>query len=280
MSTIESLLRDTPPRLPEAESARLEAEMLLAHVLGKGRSYLYTWPDHELDAEQAAAFEALVARREAGEPVAHILGERGFWSLDLKVSTDTLIPRPETELLVEAAQARLAECDTQPVRIADLGTGSGAIALAIASDCPSCEVVAVERSAGALAVARENAERHRLGNVELLQGSWYEPLAGRRFHLILSNPPYICADDPHLQRGDVRFEPLSALASGADGLDDIRHLVAHAPAHLESGGWLLLEHGWEQGEAVRNLLIAGGFQQVESLLDLEGRERVSLGRTP
>jgi release factor glutamine methyltransferase len=244
-------------------------------VLGKHRTYLYTWPDKTLSVAEYQQYAALVARRAEGEPVAHILGERGFWTLELRVTADTLIPRPETELLVEAALARLPESGG---RVADLGTGSGAIALAIASECPACEVVAVERSEEALAVAQENARANGLDNVTFCHGSWYGPLAGQRFALIVSNPPYICADDPHLLDGDVRFEPITALASGVDGLDDIRLLIAGAGGYLEPGGWLLLEHGYDQGEAVCALLHEAGFQSVDDLSDLQGHGRVAQGR--
>lgn len=261
-----------------SDTPRLDAELLLCHILSVTRTYLFTWPERELVPEQVSRFAVLLARREAGEPVAHILGEREFWSLSLKVNASTLIPRPETELLVEAALARVPADATW--EIADLGTGSGAIALAVASERPGCRITAVERSEAALVVARENAARHGLSNVEFLQGSWYEPLHGRRFHLILSNPPYIRADDPHLGQGDVRFEPVTALASGANGLDDIRHLIAGAADHLEPGGWLLLEHGYDQGEAVCGLLCAAGFSAVMDLADLQGHGRVALGHAP
>jgi release factor glutamine methyltransferase len=178
---------------------------------------------------------------------------------------------------VEATLARLPE---MAGRVVDLGTGSGAIALAIASECPACEVVAVERSEAALMVAEENARRNGIGNVRFLQGSWYEPLKGGEFDAIVANPPYICAEDPHLREGDVRFEPLTALASGADGLDDIRLIIAGAPAHLKPGGWLLLEHGYDQGEAVAALLQGAGFAAVEVLGDLQGHDRVALGQLP
>ena len=260
-----------------SDSARLDAELLLCSVLGKPRTYLYTWPDKELSDDECQQYDGLIVRRVAGEPVAHILGGRGFWTLDLRVTADTLIPRPETELLVEAALERLPESDG---RVVDLGTGSGAIALAIAAECPACEVVAVERSAGALAVARENAQHNGLSHVSLLHGSWYEPLAGQRFFMIVSNPPYICVDDPHLHEGDVRFEPITALASGEDGLDDIRLIIAGAGGHLEPGGWLLLEHGYDQGEAVCALLRESGFTEVDDLADLQGHGRVALGRLP
>src|SRR5690606_4258090 len=215
--------------------------------------------------------------RAAGEPVAYLTGRRGFWTLDLAVTPDTLIPRPETELLVEQALQRLGS--EAEARVADLGTGSGAIALAIAAERPLARVAAVDRSAGALAVARANALAHGLeGRVEFLAGDWFAPLQGRRFDLVVSNPPYIAEGDPHLARGDLRYEPAPALASGPDGLDAIRTIVAAAPRHLLPGGWLLLEHGFDQGAAVRGLLEARGFAEVATVPDLEGRDRVSLGR--
>lgn len=275
MTTIGASLASATSRLSHSDSARLDAELLLCAILGKSRSYLFTWPERELSADELHRFAVLVARREAGEPVAHILEERGFWTLRLRVTADTLIPRPETELLVEAALARLPPGGA---RVADLGTGSGAIALAVAADCPECEVVAVERSAAALAVAQENAQRNGVTNVRFLQGSWYGPLQGERFALILSNPPYIRADDPHLSQGDLRFEPRTALAAGEDGLDDIRVIIDGAGGHLEPGGWLLLEHGYDQAEAVCALLRARGFSRVEELFDLQGHGRVALGQ--
>lgn len=256
-----------------------EAVLLLLHVLVRPRAWLYAHGDDRLAADAAHRFEQLVARRSAGEPVAYLVGSRGFWTLDLAVTPDTLIPRPETELLVEQALARL-DAGT-PARVADLGTGSGAIALAIASERPRARVVATDRSEAALAVARGNAMANGLGDrVEFRAGDWFAPLAGKRFDLVASNPPYIAAGDPHLGQGDLRHEPPSALASGPDGLDAIRTIVAAAPEHLLAGGWLLLEHGFDQGPAVRALLQAAGFDQVATVPDLEHRDRVSLGRRP
>lgn len=276
--TIAAVLQQASQRLQEAsDSPRLDAELLLCQALGQSRTYLFTWPERSLTPQQSAAFESLLRRRQAGEPVAHILGRREFWSLDLRVSADTLIPRPETELLVEAAVERIPP--NVNWQIADLGTGSGAIALAIASERPACRVTAVERSPGALEIARENARRLGIDNVEFLSGSWFEPLAGRRFGMIVSNPPYIPQEDPHLRQGDVRFEPGSALASGLDGLDDIRHLVANAPAYLAAPGWLLLEHGYDQGGQLVELLLDSGYYEVEDLADLQGHGRVAVGRS-
>lgn len=259
------------------EDARAEAEILLAHALGRSRTWLFTHAEDPIDAGAAAAFEALVDRRRAGEPVAYLTGTRGFWRFDLEVTADTLIPRADTERLVELALDRLPA--DRPLRLLDLGTGTGAIALALALERPRASVVAVELSPGAASVARRNA--HRLGlaaRVEVREGAWFAPVAGAWFDLIASNPPYIEADDPHLAQGDLRFEPPGALASGADGLDDLRTIVADAPAHLRPGGWLLVEHGWRQGEAVRALFLAAGFADVTTARDLEGRDRVTLGR--
>lgn len=273
MATIQSLLDSAD--LPASPTARLDAELLLAAALGKSRSYLRTWPEHEPGAEQLAAFAALLERRRMGEPVAYILGHQGFWSLDLEVAPHTLIPRPDTELLVETA---LQLAPATPQRVLDLGTGSGAIALALASERGGWQVTGVDRIAEAVALAERNRQRLELGNAEFRQSSWFDRLAGERFDLILSNPPYIAADDRHLGEGDVRFEPLSALVAGVDGLDDIRQIIAQAPRHLQAGGWLLLEHGYDQAEAVRELLAAAGFTAVDSRRDLGGHQRISLGR--
>ncbi len=267
----EQLLRRAVERID-----RSDAEPLLLHALGRDRAWLFAHGRDPVDPSVAQAFEALVQRRQGGEPVAYLTGSRGFWTLELAVSTATLIPRADTELLVELALERL---DNLPGRrVADLGTGSGAIALAIASERPQAQVIATDASAAALAVAQRNAHSHRLRNVDCRQGSWFAPLAGERFDLVASNPPYIAAQDPHLRQGDLRYEPASALASGPDGLDDIRLIVADAPAHLLAGGWLLLEHGWDQGAAVAELLRARGFDAVATHQDLEQRDRVTSGR--
>lgn len=275
--SVSAHLADAARRLQGgSESARLDAELMLCHVLGCSRAWLFAHALDPLEPGPLREFQDLLARRVRGEPVAHLLGRRGFWTLDLAVDASTLIPRPETELLVEAALARIGE-DAR-VRVLDLGTGTGAIALAIASERPHAELVAVEHSAAAIGLARRNLEASGLRNVALLQGSWYQPLAGGRFSVIVSNPPYIASGDPHLDQGDVRFEPRSALVSGGDGLDDIRVIVAGAAAHLEPGGWLLLEHGHDQGEAVRGLMAVSGLTGIGSSQDLAGHERVSFGR--
>lgn len=273
MPTIESLLNGA--ELPDSPSARLDAELLLAHVLGKPRSYLRTWPEREPDAAQCAAFAALLERRRAGEPVAYLLGRQGFWSLELEVAPHTLIPRPDTELLVETA---LALGPGGPARVLDLGTGTGAIALALACERPAWQVLGVDRVAEAVALAERNGARLGLANARFVESRWFSALAGERFRMIVGNPPYIAADDRHLGEGDVRFEPASALVAGADGLDDIRLIVLEAPEHLEAGGWLLLEHGYDQAEAVRALFAARGFTDVESRRDLGGHQRITLGR--
>ena len=250
--------------------------MLLAHALGKPVAWLYAHADDGIDDSAVQDFTVLVELRAAGGPVAYLTGRRGFWTLELEVNADTLIPRPETELLVELALSRLPA--GMSVRVADLGTGSGAIALAIAKERPQAKVIATDASEGALAVALRNASLNRVANVEFRHGSWLAPLAGARFDQIVSNPPYIADGDPHLQQGDLRFEPATALSSGRDGLDDIREIVAGAGEYLVAGGWLLLEHGFDQGVLIRTLLETAGFVDVTTERDLETRDRVTLGR--
>jgi release factor glutamine methyltransferase len=275
MATLESLLNAAA--LPDSPTPRLDAELLLADVLGKPRSYLHTWPERELEYVQLERYQAMLARRQAGEPVAYILGQQGFWSLELEVAPHTLIPRPDTELLVETALALLPGT---PSTLLDLGTGTGAIALALACERPAWRLTGVDRVPEAVALAERNRARLKLSNVRFIESQWFSALAAERYQLIVSNPPYIAADDHHLAEGDVRFEPSSALVAGADGLDDIRLIIAQAPEHLEARGWLLLEHGFDQAVAVRELLSARGFSAVESRRDLGGHERISLGRFP
>ncbi len=260
--------------LASGESPRADADALLCHLLDCRRSYLMTWPEHELDAAQQATLAGWLARRLNGEPIAHLIGEREFWSLPLKVSPATLIPRPDTEVLVEQALARLPG---GPCALLDLGTGTGAIALALKSERPDADVWAVDRMPAAAALARTNSAALGLP-IEVRDGSWFAPLSDApRFAMIVSNPPYIDGTDPHLHEGDVRFEPRSALVAEEQGLADIRLIVTQAPAHLLPGGWLLLEHGWDQGEAVRQLLLQQGYVQVETVRDYGDNERVTLG---
>lgn len=273
--TVAAAQRTAAVRLATGDGAD-EAAILLAHALGVDRSWLIAHGGDLLSNEDSLRFEALIARRAAGEPIAYLIGWRGFHALDLAVSPAVLIPRPETELLVELALARMPV--DRPLAVLDLGTGSGAIALAVASPRPRARVTATDASAAALAVARVNAERLGIANVEFIEGSWWAPLAGCRFDLVLSNPPYIAECDPHLDVGDLRFEPRSALAAGPDGLDDLRIIAAGACEHLAAGGWLLVEHGFDQGAAVRSLFAEASLEPVATHRDLEGRERVTVGR--
>jgi release factor glutamine methyltransferase len=256
-------------------TARIEVQCLLQHTLSVPRSYLLAHPEQVLDAAQLAAYDSMLQRRLQGEPVAHILGEREFFGLNFKVTPDTLIPRPETELLVE--QTLLHIPAQGRFRVLDLGTGSGAIALSIAHARPDAEVTAVDASEAALQVARANAQRLGIANVGFQQSDWFYALKGQRFDLIVSNPPYVAAGDKHLAEGDVRFEPISALASGTDGLDDIRRIVSRAGGFLEPGAWLLLEHGYDQSAKVCDLLRQNGFAEVFSAKDIAGIDRVSGG---
>ena len=257
--------------------AAAEARLLLGHLLARPPAWLAAHGDETLDETQELAFTALVARRAAGEPIAYLTGRREFYGRDFAVTPATLIPRPETELLVERGIARAAGL-AQPC-ILDLGAGSGCVAVALALEIPEARVTAVDLSAAALAVARQNGER--LGaRVRWLEGDWFSPVAGERFDLVVGNPPYVAAGDPHLAAGDLRFEPAGALASGGDGLDAIRVILAAAPSHLQPGGWLLLEHGYDQGLAVAELLAAAGFTDIEQQRDLAGIPRLSGGRRP
>ncbi|MGB0467203.1 MAG: peptide chain release factor N(5)-glutamine methyltransferase [Pontibacterium sp.] len=256
-----------------SDSARLDVELLLGHVLQQPRSYLFTWPDRTLSEAQYQAFETALKRREQGEPVAHIIGTQAFWTLDLEVSAETLIPRPDTETLVEQALALLPDGD---YRVADLGTGTGAIALALASERPGWQVIGADRIEAAVQLAERNRQRLCIGNARFVSGSWFEPLDGL-FDLVVSNPPYIDPEDPHLQQGDVRFEPLSALIAEEQGLADIRLIATQARDYLKPDGKLLFEHGYDQGEAVRNLLMQLGYHTIRTVQDLGGRERVTLG---
>ena len=256
-------------------SSVLDAELLLGHVLGRDRTHLRTHPESPVDAAQARAYAQALERRAAGEPVAYVVGYREFWSLRIAVNPAVLVPRPETELLVERALALRAAAES---RVADLGTGSGAIALALAHERPEWHVVATDASRAALAVARANARALGLERVELVEGDWLAPLAGRTFDLIVSNPPYVAPDDPVLAEAPLRFEPRIALAPpGSDALACLRSLIDSAPDHLAPGGWLLLEHGATQAADVAALLVARGFAHVRSHTDLAGHERMTEG---
>jgi len=281
-------LRMAQHALIGSDSAQIDAELLLGAALGATRAGLYAWPERLLSPSEQSRFESLLERRILGEPVAYILGEREFWSLPLRVTPHVLIPRPETELLVETALSKAAaagnvgaglarEHPGTALRVADLGTGSGAIALALASERPHWEIVATDQSADALRVASDNAVRLGIRNVSFRQGSWCEALPEGLFDMILSNPPYIDPTDIHLSQGDLRFEPVAALAAAEHGLADLRIICHEAMRHLAAGGTLLLEHGFEQGPAVAQLLADAGYLDVRTLPDINGLPRVTLG---
>jgi release factor glutamine methyltransferase len=276
--TIGNLLDDGAQVLAasaDADEAPREAQVLLGHSLGVSRAWLTAHRDDSADSAQTIRFRMLLKQRSVGQPVAYLTGKREFYGREFRVTPDVLIPRPDTETLVEAALERLAPKTT--LELLDLGTGSGCIAITLSLERPSTRITAVDISQSALRVARENAQA--LGaRIELLQGVWFGPLDGRQFDLVVSNPPYIAADDPHLQRGDLRFEPAMALAAGMDGLDEIRRIVSGAAAFLKPGGWLLFEHGHDQAGACRDLLDSAGFGKLVSLPDLAGIPRVAGGR--
>jgi release factor glutamine methyltransferase len=273
----QSWLKAAVARLTQSDSARRDAEILLGFVTGRARTFLMAFGETLLTQQQQEQLERLLVRRERGEPVAYLIGEREFWSLPLSVSPATLIPRPDTECLVELALERLP---SSACNILDLGTGTGAIALALASERPDCKVTGVDLQPEAVALAQHNAQKLAIGNAQFLQGSWFAPLAGQTFALIASNPPYIDAADPHLAQGDVRFEPSSALVAQQHGLADLSAIVQLAPQYLQPQGWLLLEHGWQQGESVRALLQAAGFISIATRRDYGDNDRVTFGQWP
>jgi len=279
MATIEQTLRTAKQQLINAgltDSPQIDAELLLADVLKKGRTYLFTWSDQNLEAEQIENFEEKLTERLAGKPIAHIIGYREFWGLPLKVTADTLIPRPDTETLIEAVLN--LNLNTEAT-ILDMGTGTGAIPLALKSELPRAHITTLDMSLPALAVAKENAKNLNL-DITFIHSDWFSALEDKTFDCIVSNPPYIETQDPHLQQGDVRFEPMTALASGEDGLDDIRLIIRQSLKHLNNGGWLLLEHGYNQAEAIDALFKQNAYQNIKLIYDLGGNPRVTLAQKP
>ena len=269
-------LKQAEQKLSDSESARLDVELLLCSVLECERSKLYAHPELKLTDKQIASFNELVTLRVEGQPIAHLIKTKEFWSLDLHITQDTLIPRPETERLVEATLALIPK--NKPVSIFDLGTGSGAIAIALATERPLCEITATDKSEAALIIAKKNATKHNATNINFICADWFNLEHDDTYDLIVSNPPYISCDDPHLKQGDVRYESKSALISGKDGLDDIRTIIKGANKHLYDKGWLLLEHGYQQGNAVRQLLAEAGYNNVSTLKDYSQLERISMGQ--
>jgi len=262
---------------PSSESAKLDTQVLLLHILQKPHSYLFTWPEHELNAEQQQQFDNFCQRRLNGEPVAHITGQREFWSLSLEVNATTLIPRPDTETLVEQA---LEVALPATAKVLDLGTGTGAIALALGSEMPNWQITAVDRVSDAVALATRNQQRLAINNVHVKQSNWFSELHGEKFNLIVTNPPYIESSDIHLNQGDVRFEPLSALVADDFGMSDIKQIITQSRDYLLSSGYLLIEHGFEQGEAVRHFFKKMAFVNIKTVKDLGNNDRVTFAQWP
>ncbi|UWU01880.1 peptide chain release factor N(5)-glutamine methyltransferase [Proteus vulgaris] len=271
----EQWLRQAALQLMESDTPKRDAEILLGHVTQRARTYLIAFNETLLSQDELAQLSQLLARRVKGEPIAYLVGEREFWSLPLKVSPATLIPRPDTECLVEKALEKLP---SKPTNILDLGTGTGAIALAMASERPDCHIIGVDFQAQAVALAQENATHLALNNTEFMESCWFSSLSGYQFGMIISNPPYIDENDEHIHQGDIRFEPLTALVAGKNGFADIEIIIETAHQFLTDKGWLLLEHGWDQGEGVRKIFTDKGYCCVETFRDYGGNERVTVGR--
>ena len=275
MATIVECLQRAAELQSISDSARLDVELLLCRALDCQRTTLFAWPEKELSKPELESFDALLQQRLSGRPVAHLLGEREFWSLPLDVDESTLIPRPDTEVLVEAVLDLALPSDS---KVLDLGTGTGAIALALASENPGWSLSAVDFSEAAVSLARRNRKKCGLDNVSVYQSDWFSSVADTGFHAIVSNPPYIDERDPHLSEGDVRFEPLSALVAGDSGFSDLQRIAEQARDYLISGGWLLMEHGFEQGKGLRERLRLLGYQSVATRRDYGGNERITCGR--
>lgn len=281
LNTVQSALANAILTLFETStSPETDAEVLLAHSLKQSRAWLLTYQDEALNDDQFEQFQTLIERRSKGEPIAYILGEREFWSLNLQVNSTTLIPRPETEILVEVALEKAQTVPNGILSIADLGTGSGAIALALATELTDAFITATDNSQDALTIAKQNAEQHGLSNVEFLHSYWFDNLTEHHFNIICSNPPYIETQDPHLQQGDLRFEPNTALASGPDGFFDIQQIIAQANNHLHHEGWLILEHGYQQAKRTQSLLEQYGFVNIDTREDYAGHPRITFGQKP
>lgn len=272
--TIDEALQYGYLALANSESPEIDSQVLLCHIVDCQTTYLHTWPDKFLTETQQESFKQLIIQRQQGQPIAYLIGQRGFWTLDLKVTTDTLIPRPDTELLVSLALAKLKP----DMRVVDLGTGTGAVALSLAVENPTITIVAMDCFRPALDVAMRNAESNNINNIVFWQGSWLTAIAENSLDMVLSNPPYIENNDPHLSQGDVRFEPMSALISGTDGLDDIRQIIQQAQGCLKASGWLLIEHGYHQAQKIQQLFNDAEFIDVTTHQDFGGNDRVTMGQ--
>lgn len=274
---IQQALQQASQALSETSpSARLDAQVLLTHILQCNTAHLAAWPEKNLSEEQAAKYLQLTQQRKDGQPVAHLTGTREFWSLAFAVNDSTLIPRPETETLIEFILGNFS--NKKNLKLLDIGTGTGAIAISIASEKPGWKIFASEVSEQALVLARKNSERHQTSNITFIHSNWFDNITDHDFDIIVSNPPYIADDDPHLLQGDIRFEPRSALSAGESGMDDIEHLCLHAKDHLAKDGWLIVEHGYDQAQMVAECFAKQGYTQVEQKKDLAGHTRMTAGK--